>query len=307
MSAVATGTTGTRGGRDTSGARPVDWLLGGYNAIAAVIWLAALGRSPAAPWIVAAHALGAFLPWGAAMAGRGTSRLLQAAREAYPLLLLYPFYAEVGLFHAAMGNTGHDATVLAWDRGLFSVSWHRAWAIAMPAAWLREAMYASYFSYYLLIALPPIAAALGRRWDAFRAISFRMMLTYVACYAIYFAYPAFGPMHVDPESATGVARAASGGFFPSLVRAAAQSGDSPGTAFPSSHVAGALTAAWLGFRWHPRWVAWAQLLLAAGVACSTVYTGNHYAIDALTGVLLAVVLQALVAPRFESRGGEGRR
>lgn len=292
--------------RGLSGARPVDWMLGGYNAVAAVIWLFALGRTPAAPWIVAAHALGALAPWAAAAADRGTSRVLRAAREAYPLLLLYPFYAEVGLFHAAMGTAGHDASVLAWDRALFSVNWHRTWKIAMPAAWFREAMHASYFSYYLLIALPPIVAALLRRWPAFRAISFRMMLTYVVCYAIYFAYPAFGPMHADPESAVAVARAIPDGFFSGLVRAAAESGDSPGTAFPSSHVAGALTAAWLGFRWHARWVAWAQLALAGLVALSTVYTGNHYTIDALAGIVLAVVLQGFVAPRFErERGKEG--
>ncbi|HKQ19315.1 MAG TPA: phosphatase PAP2 family protein [Candidatus Eisenbacteria bacterium] len=289
--------------RGTSGARPVDWMLGGYNALAAVIWLFALGRRQAASWIVAAHALGALAPWAAPAMDRGTSRVLRAAREAYPLLLLYPFYAEVGLFHAAMGAAGHDASVLAWDRALFSVNWHRACELAMPAAWLREAMHASYFSYYLLIALPPIVAALLRRWPAFRAISFRMMLTYVVCYAIYFAYPAFGPMHADPESAVAAARATPDGFFSNLVRAAAESGDSPGTAFPSSHVAGALTAAWLGFRWHARWVAWAQLALAGLVALSTVYTGNHYAIDALAGILLAVVLQGFVAPRLEG----GRR
>src|SRR6185503_3874880 len=85
-------TGGSSGGRDVNGpmtaategpggARPVDWLLGGYNAIGAGIWLAAIGRSPAAPWIVAAHALGAFLPWGATIADRGANRLLRAARE----------------------------------------------------------------------------------------------------------------------------------------------------------------------------------------------------------------------------------
>jgi len=291
--------------RGVSGARPVDWMLGGYNALAAAIWMSALGRSASAPWIFGAHVLGALLPWAAAAADRGTSRALRVAREAYPLLLLYPLYAEVGLFHAAMGTGGHDASVLIWDRALFSVNWHRVLGAALPAPWFREAMFALYFSYYLLIALPPIAAALARRWEAFREISFRMMLTYVVCYAIYFTYPAFGPMHADPMPAEAVARAASGGLFPGLVHAAAASGDSPGTAFPSSHVAGALTAAWLGFRWHARWVAWAQLALAAGVALSTVYTWNHYAIDALAGALLAVALQGLVAPRFDRRERRG--
>ena len=278
-----------------SGARPVDWLLGGYSAVLAAVWMTALGRSTAAPWIALAHLVGALLPWAVTIADRSASRVLRAAREAYPLLLLYPFYAEVGVYHAAMGSAGHDAAVMAWDRALFAVNWHRVWALAMPATWLRETMHAVYFSYYLQIALPAVAAALARRWGAFRDISFRMMLTYVVCYAIYFAYPAFGPLHADPQPGAGAAGPALDGFFAGLVRAAAESGDSPGTAFPSSHVAGALTAAWLGFRWHPRWVAWIQLALAAGVALSTVYTGNHYAIDALAGIALALLLQAYIA------------
>ena len=290
--------TSARAGRAApSGARPVDWLLGGYNAVLAAVWMTTLGRSEAAPWIVGAHLAGALLPWAVTIADRGSSRFLRGAREAYPLLLLYPLYAEVGVFHAAMGSVGHDATVMAWDRALFSTNWHRVWAHAMPAAWFRETMYASYFSYYLLIALPAVAAAVTRRWDAFRDISFRMMLIYVVCYAIYFAYPAFGPMRADTQSGMETARAVLDGFFPRLVHAAAASGDSPGTAFPSSHVAGALTAAWLGFRWHARWVAWLQLALAAGVALSTVYTGNHYAIDALAGTVLAIVLQGFIAGR----------
>jgi membrane-associated phospholipid phosphatase len=286
--------------------RPVEWLLAGYNAITALAWLTALGRTPAAPWIFAAHALGALMPRWLAAADHAPSRLLHALREAYPLLLLYPLYAEVGLFHAAWGATGHDATVAAWDRALFAVPWHAAWALAAPGQWMSELMHALYFLYYPLIALPPIAAAVSRRWDAFRDISARMMLTYVTCYAIYFAFPTFGPMHADPLPRG----AAPQGLFADLVRGAADTGDSPGTAFPSSHVAGAFTAAGLGFRWHPRAVASLQAALAAGVALATVYTRNHYAIDALAGAILGAALHSLVAPAVFASArtrGRGRR
>lgn len=300
----------TRAGED--GPRPVDWVLGVYHAIAGAAWLPALGTSGAAPWVVAAHALGFLLPFKLRGMRPDAPRLVRFLREAYPLLLLYPLFAEVGLLHRAVGSAGHDAAVAAWDAAVFSWGgggWHRSWAEAAPQAWLRETMHALYLSYYLLLAGPPLAAALRRRSDAFRDMSYRLMLTYTACYAVYLFFPVFGPGHADPLGAEATAR----GFFPDIMHALMASGDAPGTAFPSSHVAGVFTAAWLGYRWFPRRVAHAQLLLACGVAAATVYTHNHYPIDAATGFLFAGALQFGVAPALErmagarSSGGPGAR
>jgi membrane-associated phospholipid phosphatase len=40
-------------------------------------------------------------------------------------------------------------------------------------------------------------------------------------------------------------------------------------------------------------------LAALAVALSTVYTGNHYAVDAAAGALWVVPLQAWILPRLE--------
>jgi membrane-associated phospholipid phosphatase len=290
----------TRGAPE--GPRPVDWVLGVYHAIAGAAWLPALGSSGAAPWFVAAHALGFILPFKMRGLRSDRSRVVRFLRDAYPLLLLYPLFAEVGLLHRALGSEGHDAWVRGWDAAIFSLgggAWHRSWAEAAPQGWVREIMHALYVSYYALLAGPPLAAALLRRGAAFRDISYRLMLTYTACYAVYLFFPVFGPGHVDPLPPEAAAR----GFFPDLMRALMASGDAPGTAFPSSHVAGVFTAAWLGYRWFPRPVAHAQLLLACGVAAATVYTHNHYPIDAAAGFLFAWGLQRGVAPAVERAAG----
>ena len=281
--------------------RAVDLVLAAYNAVAAVAWARAIGHSAAAPWLVFVHAAAITLPWVASRVGPGSAVWLRALREGYPLLLLYPFYAEAGLLHAALASPGHDATISAWDRSLFGAGWHReAYALA-PQRWLSETMHAFYASYYLLLVGPPLAAAFARNGAAFRDISLRQMLVYTACFAVYLFFPVYGPGHTDPFPPG----ARPEGFFPDLIRGAIAGGDSPGTAFPSSHVAGSVTAAWLGRRWFPRPVATLMAIAAIGVALGTVYTRNHYAIDAAAGAALAIALQTAL-DRLGSLGSKGR-
>ena len=79
-------------------------------------------------------------------------------------------------------------------------------------------------------------------------------------------------------------------------------GDSPGTAFPSSHVAGALTVAWFGCLWLGRAGAALLCVLATLVTVGTVYTGNHFAIDSLAGLLWGAGAQALIVPALARSG-----
>jgi membrane-associated phospholipid phosphatase len=90
------------------------------------------------------------------------------------------------------------------------------------------------------------------------------------------------------------------GFFYRLSTNAVHAGDSLGTAFPSSHVAGAVSMAILAARWLPRRLALVFGLEALGVVLSTVYTQNHFAIDSAVGVLLAVGVQLIAVPALEA-------
>jgi membrane-associated phospholipid phosphatase len=95
------------------------------------------------------------------------------------------------------------------------------------------------------------------------------------------------------------------GFFYNLVVSGTHAADSMGTAFPSSHVVGAVTAALVAVQWFSRPWAVVFLLGALGVALSTVYTQSHFAIDTVIGIVFAVVLYYAVAPALERLLGGG--
>lgn len=271
--------------------RPVDRLVAAYNALLAIVWGSVIGRADYAALIALAHVAALSLPW---LLRRGEGRLgpfTRTLHDIYPLLWMAGFWTELGLLRPLHGPT-HDAWVAALDLAVFRVHLNAEWMPRMPWLWFSELMHLSYYLYYVIIVAPPLALLLTARRDALRDVTLRMLVTYLGCFTLYIMFPVDGPAHTMVHY-TGVPTT---GFFYHLVHAAGDFGDSMGTAFPSSHVAAALTAAWAGWRWFSRPVAILLALEAAGVVLATVYTQNHYAIDVLAGFVLAVILQLAVVP-----------
>jgi membrane-associated phospholipid phosphatase len=124
-------------------------------------------------------------------------------------------------------------------------------------------------------------------------MTFRLLTTYIGCYLVYLTMPVLGPR----ESAV-VALGVPDGFFAAISEAIRARGDSLGTAFPSSHAAGAVTVAVIAIVWLRPWIAALLSAQAIAVVMATVYTGNHYGIDAAAGTGLALALQVAVVPRL---------
>jgi membrane-associated phospholipid phosphatase len=270
--------------------RPVDRLLQGYNVLLAGLWIAMLGLAPYAPAILAAHLAAVALPWLLRRAALGGA--MRVLWEIYPLLWLCAFWSELDFIRHMLHPVSNDALVRALDLRLFGVHLDQLWMAAMPHVWFSEVMHLAYFAYYPLIFLPPVIAALAGRTEASRDMTYRLLLTYVGCYLVYMAFPVDGPGATLPRFDGEL----TGGVIYQLVHGAVRWGDSLGCAFPSSHVAGAVTIAMLGWRWFRPGVAALLTIEAAGVFVSTVYTQQHYAIDAVAGLVLAVALQSAVAP-----------
>jgi membrane-associated phospholipid phosphatase len=260
-------------------------LLTGYNVLMIVLWVALTPRVWYAPWLGLAHALALPLPWLFARSAPRSGRVMQVLRELSPLLLLAVFWVELDLVRPALGFVGFDGPVAALDKWVFGVHLHEVWLPAMDVLWFSEPMYFAYYCYYFAVYLPPVALAVMARNDAVRDMVFRLVLVYLGCYLVYIAFPVDGPHFLE----TGAAGPHTRGFFYHLVEAAQHMGDSRGCSFPSSHVAAAATAAFLAWRWLPRWVAVVLSIEALGVLLSTTYTQHHYAIDSLAGLLWAIL------------------
>ena len=269
--------------------RPVDRVVAGYNLLLALVW-AGVPATPLAPPLAAVHLAGAALPFLLRRAGPGVAPGVAALRDVYPLLWIPAFWAELDYLLPLLHPVYFDAAVQRLDRALFGVSWHVAWMDRVPSPWLSEPMHFLYMLFPLVLVGPPVAfAATGRR-DALRDVAFRLPLTYACCCLVYLAFPAVGPVH---DAAAGAAL--SHGLFYRLVPVYWKVGNSLGTAFPSFHVAATVTMACVVARWLGRGAGRAAALFAVALGLSTVYTRHHYAVDAVAGALLALLLEAAVA------------
>ena len=282
---------------------PVDYVVMGYNLVLAAVWGLLIGRVDYAPLVFIAHVAAVFLPGLLERKPSTCSRFTLNLRDVYPLLWVLAFWTELDYLRAHLHTAANDAPIIALDHAVFGLHLHDVWIVTMPQVWLSELMHFCYFAYYPLIFIPPLVLAVQRRRAALRDVILRLTVTYLACYLVYITFPVDGPHYLT----TPYQGPLTDGFFYKLVRVAQDLGDSRGAAFPSSHVTGAVTIAIIGWRWFSRPVAALLSLEAVGVVMSTVYTQNHYAVDALTGIAWAVSLQALVVPALAILLGARRR
>jgi membrane-associated phospholipid phosphatase len=272
--------------------RAVDRILATYNLVLMVVWATVWSATPYAPWLCAAHGAAAILPWLIVAGEHQLSRPGWVLREVYPFLLLAVFWSELGLLRGLLHGAPYDPAVEAMDLAVFGVHLHMVWMPRMPEIWLSETMHGAYFAYYFLIALPALWLLARRRRDAYHDLTFRLLLGYLVCYVIYLAFPVDGPIfRLTPFHGPLTA-----GFFYHLAHGVVEYGHAQGATFPSSHVVGAVTIAWVGWRYFPWPVGVLLGIEALGVTLSTVYTQNHYAVDSIAGVALAVLIQLWVAP-----------
>jgi membrane-associated phospholipid phosphatase len=205
----------------------------------------------------------------------------------YPLILVTFLYRETGLVNEPAGRH-HDAQVQLWELALFgfqpSVAWIRAW----PWPWLSWTMHLGYIGYYLIVAGAPLAVWMRGIKGGVERLLLALMGTFYICYVAFLVFPVRGPRHLF-EPAVNAAIAVPPAV---LAHAILHAGAAWGAAFPSSHVAAVWTMGLVAARvW--RGLGYVLLPMAALVTLGTVYGQFHYAVDALAGILVAVVVAAL--------------
>ncbi len=264
---------------------PIDRATLAYLALALGFTLVRGPRSlPLVLLLPCALALAALVATVVAPRARRSGPLAQLLAEIYPLLLTPALYNHVGLVNSAHG-VAHDALVQQWEQALFGTQVSLAWIRAFPSPSWSTLMHAAYLSYYLILAAAPLGLWFSGRRRASRAAVLAIMATFYACYAVFLVFPVAGPRYsfaAAENAATAVPLAV-------FSRRFLEAGSAWGTAFPSSHVAAALVAAFAAWRgWRP--LGSPLLVAAALLTLATVYCQFHYGIDALAGVVVAVLV-----------------
>ncbi len=266
--------------------RFIDRITIGYLALTAVIAVARLEVRPRAAWVLLINALilGLLLLLRDPQVGRA-GRML---RESYPILVLPALYGGLDLLNG-FDVPVRDLIVRGWEEMIFGGQISRAWWQAFPSQFWSTVLHAAYFSFYLIIPLPPIYfLAKGRREHARTAVTM-IAATFLVCYAIFLFFPVAGPYYEFPRPAGLLVD----NWAARLVYATLAQGSSYGAAFPSSHVAAtvaAVLATWAGSRRLGLALAVPTVLLTVGV----VYCQMHYAVDALAGVVVPLLLFPIV-------------
>ncbi len=211
-------------------------------------------------------------------------------RHLWPLVLYPVLYGVIhGMITAARPSDTHlvDAALYRFDVALFSVN---------PIAWLGEhaqplltdALYLSYFSYYVGMPVLLILMWRGNRAEDFQRVATVMIAGWYGALISYALFPALGPSRWMP------------GELPVL------HGLLPSTAWiqtfltvnlqpevrdcvPSMHSAITLLTLVYAYRYQRRFFHF-YLAPGLGIILATMYIQAHYVVDVLLGILTAGVL-----------------
>jgi len=285
----------------------IDYATQGYMALVGFIILVLhSARVPFWPLLLLAHAAGIALVHAIIHlhARRPDIRALDFLRHYYPILLYTGFYRETGLLNQMIYTGYLDAHFLRLERWLFGCQPGLELMEWFPSRWVAEVLYASYFSYYLMIAGVGLALLLRNRRQFAHYISVVSFVFYV-CYLTYIFTPVVGPrivcrgiveVQLPPDVALAAPPATpesvQAGVFFQIMAWIYDRFETPGAAFPSSHVAVALCTVYFSFL-YLRPLRWAHLGVAGLLCLSTVYGRYHYVVDVVAGALAAALLVPL--------------
>ena len=284
----------------------VDYATQAYSAL--VLALILLFHNHTVPhWALLSgtHILGLVLIHGLILwqAKDRSSKPLDLLRHYYPILLYTAFFCETSHLNRMFFNDYLDPMFIRWDQALFGCQPGVVFMRKLPWLMASELFYAAYFSYYLMIGGTGLALLLRNRQQFLHFVSVVSFVFYI-CYLIYIFVPVIGPQVligevppdcVLPDALQGLVIqnaspdvVKSGPFF-QLMAWIYQVFESPGAAFPSSHVAVALCTVCFSFRYLRR-VRYYHLGLAVMLCLATVYCHYHYGVDVLGGVIAAAIL-----------------
>lgn len=291
------------------GLMALEWVMLGYMAITIITMLftyTKLVNPEAMLWGRLRVLVITFALW--AVYRMIPCRITKMVRIIAQMALLAWWYPDTYEINRMFPNLDH--IFAGWEQDLFGCQPALLFAKVLPWAVVSELMSMGYFMYYPMIALVSFYYFFCRYYEAERA-AFVMLASFFIYYLVYIYVPVAGPtFYFD---AVGISEITKGifpalgdyfnthtnclptpgytdGIFYQLVEDAKNAGERPTAAFPSSHV-GVSTICML-LVWHTgnRKLLYVMLPFYIFLCLATVYIQAHYLIDAIAGLISAVVI-----------------
>lgn len=266
------------------------WYLLTVLAVGSAVALAD-GAFASVPYLVV-HAVGLGVAWVLPVVG-DRARL---AWVVFAALGLPAAFSAVGLALPGLNPTPCEWACLAFDRGLFGTDPTVVLARAL-VPWQVEVLQFCYASFYLLPVALGVVLARARRWpefdDALEVITFGFLLSYLG----YLIGPTLPPYRFL-DHGVGLEGFGLAERIHALLHALEANRFD---CMPSGHTM--LTLVTLALAWrHTRRLFMVLLPIGAGLIVATVALRYHYAIDVLSGALLAPISMVLARRATADQG-----
>lgn len=266
--------------------RPSDWITIAYLAITGV--LICIFHKNLRWWgiyVVCRIGVICGLLWLAFIPEDSLPLPLQILRDCYPIATILVFYLEIPPLAQIVLQGYLDDKIIEFEGRLFNGQPSISLGERFPSKWLSELLHLCYFSYYPIVFGLAVRLYFQGRLEAFHEVVFGEVLTFNLCLIWYIFVPVMGPYYVYKKIRGPLAD----GFFFKLVHMILSNAASKGTAFPSSHCAIGVIVVLYAARYDP--AAFAIMCpFGIGLVLGTVYARMHYAVDAIFGTILAIVV-----------------
>jgi PAP2 superfamily len=254
---------------------------------------------------------------------RHVYKWLTPVRDLYPFFLFtFVLFGEFTYLANAVFPYWIESYLIDFDFWLFKQPAHRFIETHAPA-WMIEVMAFAYWSYYPLIAFVALRHYFARAKSGDRPTSRqrrergisgqanpvfldfmnRICFSFYICYVLFMLLPARSPRHaLDLNGQLQL----TGGFFFDLISQAQNYVSVVGAAFPSSHVAVAWVAA-VALRRSDRYIFFIFLPVVVALTFSVFILQYHYVLDAVSGAVVAWLMEWIWRKRSAPNGKTGMR
>lgn len=235
-------------------------------------------------------------------------RMTKLMRIVPQLGLLAWWYPDTYELNRIFMNMDH--IFAGWEQSLFGFQPALVFAKNFPSHIISELMDMGYFMYYPIIAYVALYYFF-LKYQEFERCTFILMAAFLIYYVIFIFVPVAGPTFYYEavglhDIAHGVFPALGdyfnthtdclpspgdpGGLFYRLVEDAKEAGERPTAAFPSSHVGISTVCMLLAIHTRKKWLVYSILPIYLFLCMATVYIQAHYLIDAIAGMVSAIVI-----------------
>jgi membrane-associated phospholipid phosphatase len=294
----------------------IDFLTQGYLILTGLIILLAPHDSiPLWKYLLLAHLLciGLIHLLIRAYDRSPSNRVLRFLRHFYPIILYTGFYRETGALNQIAFNGFLDPVFIRLEQKVFHFQPSVVFMDSLSNRWIAEIFYAAYFSYYIMIFGIGLILFLKDYKKFFHYLTIVSFVFYL-CYLTYIFTPVTGPrlfyreiasyklpQECIPQNISAFPESVQKAVFYKIMDLIYDIFESPGAAFPSSHVAIAICTLYFSIKYIPS-IRYLHLIIVIILCLSTVYCRYHYAIDVIAGALTAGILTPVGNLLYEKWG-----